>query len=78
MVGFAITFADGAFRVPEDLFLDDQEVTSSRFLLFLGGAASSADYFLDPKQIAILRSRIHDHAIFKPSIPQEGDPHKRF
>jgi hypothetical protein len=42
MVGLAIVCAHGAFRVPEDLFLDDQEVTSSGFLSFLGGAASSA------------------------------------
>lgn len=42
MVGLAITCAHGAFRVPEDLFLDDQEVTSSGFLSFLGGAAASA------------------------------------
>ncbi|CAJ2653470.1 unnamed protein product [Trifolium pratense] len=42
MVGLAIACAHGAFRVPEDLFLDDQEVTSSGFLSFLGGAASSA------------------------------------
>ncbi|MQK22186.1 hypothetical protein EI013_27870, partial [Escherichia coli] len=42
MVGLAIVCAHGAFRVPEDLFLDDQEPTSSGFLSFLGGAASSA------------------------------------
>jgi hypothetical protein len=42
MVGLAIVCAHGAFRVPEDLFLDDQEVTSSGFLSFLGSAASSA------------------------------------
>ena len=42
MVGLAIVCAHGAFRVPEDLFLDDQEVTSSGFLSFLGGAAPSA------------------------------------
>lgn len=42
MVGFAIICAHGAFRVPEDLFLDDQEPANSGFLSFLGGAASSA------------------------------------
>ncbi|KAL0003446.1 hypothetical protein SO802_017227 [Lithocarpus litseifolius] len=42
MVGFAIVCAHGAFRVPEDLFLDDQEPANSGFLSFLGGAASSA------------------------------------
>ncbi|XP_058748230.1 PRA1 family protein B3-like [Vicia villosa] len=42
MVGLAIVCAHGAFRVPEDLFLDDQEVNSSGFLSFLGGAASAA------------------------------------
>ncbi|CAK8538361.1 unnamed protein product [Lathyrus sativus] len=42
MVGLSIVCAHGAFRVPEDLFLDDQEVNSSGFLSFLGGAASAA------------------------------------
>ncbi|KAJ1426324.1 Prenylated rab acceptor PRA1 [Sesbania bispinosa] len=42
MVGLAIVCAHGAFRIPEDLFLDDQEPTSSGFLSFLGGAAASA------------------------------------
>ncbi|KAF8402558.1 hypothetical protein HHK36_010644 [Tetracentron sinense] len=42
MVGLAIVCAHGAFRVPEDLFLDDQEAASTGFLSFLGGAASSA------------------------------------
>lgn len=42
MVGFAIVCAHGAFRVPEDLFLDDQEPANSGLLSFLGGAASSA------------------------------------
>ncbi|KAH1093203.1 hypothetical protein AAZX31_14G053300 [Glycine max] len=42
MVGLAIVCAHGAFRVPEDLFLDDQEPNSSGFLSFLGGAAASA------------------------------------
>lgn len=41
MVGLAIVCAHGAFRVPEDLFLDDQEVSSTGFLSFLGGAAAA-------------------------------------
>lgn len=42
MVGLAFICAHGAFRIPEDLFLDDQEPSNSGFLSFLGGAASSA------------------------------------
>ncbi|KAI3854575.1 hypothetical protein C5167_002352 [Papaver somniferum] len=42
MVGLAIVCVHGAFRVPEDLFLDDQEPATTGFLSFLGGAASSA------------------------------------
>ncbi|KAK1571837.1 hypothetical protein Q3G72_023893 [Acer saccharum] len=42
MIGAAIVCAHGAFRVPEDLFLDDQEPVNSGFLSFLGGPASSA------------------------------------
>ncbi|KAI4306506.1 hypothetical protein L6164_029778 [Bauhinia variegata] len=42
MVGLAIVCAHGAFRIPEDLFLDDQEPNNTGFLSFLGGAASSA------------------------------------
>ncbi|KAL6977514.1 PRA1 protein B3 [Sarracenia purpurea var. burkii] len=42
MVGLAIVCAHGAFRVPEDLFLDDQEPANPGFLSFLSGAASSA------------------------------------
>lgn len=42
MVGLAIVCAHGAFRMPEDLFLDDQEPGNTGFLSFLGGAASSA------------------------------------
>ncbi|KAJ8647658.1 hypothetical protein MRB53_000681 [Persea americana] len=39
MVGLAIVAAHGAFRMPEDLFLDDQEPASTGLLSFLGGAA---------------------------------------
>ncbi|CAK7325935.1 unnamed protein product [Dovyalis caffra] len=42
MVGFALVCAHGAFRVPEDLFLDDQVPANAGLLSFLGGAASSA------------------------------------
>lgn len=42
MVGLAIVCAHGSFRIPEDLFLDDQEPINTGFLSFLGGAASSA------------------------------------
>ncbi|KAF8394856.1 hypothetical protein HHK36_018793 [Tetracentron sinense] len=42
MIGLAIVCVHGAFRVPEDLFLDDQEPSSTGFLSFIGGAASSA------------------------------------
>ncbi|XP_006603265.1 PRA1 family protein B4-like [Glycine max] len=41
MVGLAIVCAHGAFRVPEDLFLDNQEPNSSGFLSFLGSAAAA-------------------------------------
>lgn len=42
LIGLAIVCAHGAFRVPEDLFLDDQEPANAGFLSFLGGAASAA------------------------------------
>ncbi|XP_010931302.1 PRA1 family protein B1 [Elaeis guineensis] len=44
LVGAAIVCAHGAFRMPEDLFLDDQDPggAAAGFLSFLGGAASSA------------------------------------
>lgn len=43
MFGFAVVFAHGAFRVPEDLFLDEQETSASTgFLSFLSGAANNA------------------------------------
>ncbi|CAN8287292.1 unnamed protein product [Cochlearia groenlandica] len=44
MVGVALVCAHGAFRAPEDLFLDEQENVATGFLSFLGGggAASSA------------------------------------
>ncbi|KMS99456.1 hypothetical protein BVRB_2g044550 [Beta vulgaris subsp. vulgaris] len=40
--GLLVVSAHGAFRVPEDLFLDEQEGPNSGLLSFLGGAASSA------------------------------------
>ncbi|XP_074571476.1 PRA1 family protein B2-like [Curcuma longa] len=44
MVGAAVVCVHGAFRVPEDLFLDDQDSTgpAGGFLSFLGGAAASS------------------------------------
>lgn len=42
MIGLAMVCAHGAFRVPEDLFLDDQDQPGAGFLSLLGGAASSA------------------------------------
>jgi len=38
----SLLYAHGAFRVPDDLFLDDQEPANAGFLSFLGGDASSA------------------------------------
>ncbi|CAK9160619.1 unnamed protein product [Ilex paraguariensis] len=52
LVGLAIVCAHGAFRVPEDLFLDDQEPANAGFLSFLGGAASSAAAAAAPAVIA--------------------------
>ncbi|XP_004307693.1 PREDICTED: PRA1 family protein B3 [Fragaria vesca subsp. vesca] len=42
LIGFGIVCAHGAFRVPEDLFLDDQEPANAGFLSFLGGAQAAA------------------------------------
>ncbi|KAJ8650853.1 hypothetical protein MRB53_003876 [Persea americana] len=43
MLGLLLVAGHGSFRVPEDLFLDEQEPTPAAGLLsFLGGAASSA------------------------------------
>lgn len=42
MIGLAIVCAHGAFRAPEDLFLDDQDQSSTGFLSFISGAANSA------------------------------------
>ncbi|KAL4574983.1 hypothetical protein LXL04_021823 [Taraxacum kok-saghyz] len=42
LIGLGILCVHGAFKVPEDLFLDDQEPVNAGFLSFLGGAASSA------------------------------------
>ncbi|KAJ4978207.1 hypothetical protein NE237_008987 [Protea cynaroides] len=41
MLGLAIVCVHGAYRVPEDLFLDEQEPANVGFLSFLGGAASN-------------------------------------
>ncbi|XWS71907.1 hypothetical protein CRYUN_Cryun03dG0178800 [Craigia yunnanensis] len=42
MVGMGIVCAHGAFRMPEDLFLDEQEPLGSGLFSFVSGAASSA------------------------------------
>ncbi|KAG6532930.1 hypothetical protein ZIOFF_006789 [Zingiber officinale] len=44
LVGAALVCVHGTFRVPEDLFLDDQDPTgpAGGFLSFLGGAAASS------------------------------------
>ncbi|KAL5709805.1 PRA1 protein B4 [Ranunculus cassubicifolius] len=41
LIGVAIICAHGSFRVPEDLFLDEQEPAATGLLSFLGGAAAS-------------------------------------
>ncbi|KAI8557150.1 hypothetical protein RHMOL_Rhmol05G0312900 [Rhododendron molle] len=41
MVGIAIVCAHGAFRVPEDLFLDEQETAAPGFLSFLTASATN-------------------------------------
>ncbi|XVE97153.1 hypothetical protein REPUB_Repub02eG0286600 [Reevesia pubescens] len=41
MVGIGLVCAHGAFRTPEDLFLDEQEPAATGFLSFLGTAASN-------------------------------------
>ncbi|KAF8114711.1 hypothetical protein N665_0034s0050 [Sinapis alba] len=42
MVGVAIVCVHGAFVVPDDLFMDDQEPANAGLLSFLGGSATSA------------------------------------
>ncbi|XP_010257015.1 PREDICTED: PRA1 family protein B1-like [Nelumbo nucifera] len=42
MLGLAIVCVHGSFKVPDDLFLDEQETPATGFLSFIGGAASSA------------------------------------
>ncbi|THU52267.1 hypothetical protein C4D60_Mb10t02170 [Musa balbisiana] len=52
VAGTAIVAAHGAFRVPEDLFLDEQEPgVATGLLSFLGGAASSAAAAATPGRI---------------------------
>ncbi|KAH7866200.1 hypothetical protein Vadar_016981 [Vaccinium darrowii] len=41
MVGIGIVCAHGAFRVPEDLFLDEQEPAATGFLSFLTASAAN-------------------------------------
>ncbi|GKC69167.1 PRA1 family protein B4 [Tanacetum coccineum] len=43
MIGVVVVSAHGAFRTPEDLFLDEQDpAASTGFLSFLSGAAVNA------------------------------------
>ncbi|CAI0399718.1 unnamed protein product [Linum tenue] len=42
MVGVAIVCVHGAFRDPEDLFMDDQEGAGAGLFSFIGGSASAA------------------------------------
>uniref|UniRef100_A0A1J3CI00 PRA1 family protein n=1 Tax=Noccaea caerulescens TaxID=107243 RepID=A0A1J3CI00_NOCCA len=42
MIGVAIVCLHGAFVVPDDLFLDEQEPANAGLLSFLGGSANSA------------------------------------
>ncbi|XP_017982748.1 PREDICTED: PRA1 family protein B3 [Theobroma cacao] len=42
LMGLGIVCAHGAFRMPEDLFLDEQEPLGSGLFSFVSGAASSA------------------------------------
>ncbi|KAE9460966.1 hypothetical protein C3L33_07138, partial [Rhododendron williamsianum] len=51
LVGSAIVCVHGAFRVPEDLFLDDQEQMGSGLFSYVGGAASSAAVAAAPSVI---------------------------
>ncbi|PON85841.1 Prenylated rab acceptor [Trema orientale] len=52
IVAVAVVCGHGAFRDPEDLFLDEQE--SSGFFSFVGGAASSGSAALGPSMISIV------------------------
>ncbi|KAF2284955.1 hypothetical protein GH714_033045 [Hevea brasiliensis] len=47
-----IVFAHGSFRVPEDLFSDEQEPATTGFLSFIGGAASNAAAAAAPVVVA--------------------------
>lgn len=42
LVGLGIVCAHGAFRVPEDLFLDDQDTGGSGLFSYVGAASSAA------------------------------------
>ncbi|XP_064974372.1 PRA1 family protein B4-like [Musa acuminata AAA Group] len=53
VAGAAMVAAHGAFRVPEDLFLDEKETGAATGLLsFLGGVASSAASAASPAVVA--------------------------
>lgn len=52
LIGFGIVCVHGAFRDPEDLFLDDQDLAGSGLFSFLGGAASSAAVSAGPSLVS--------------------------
>ncbi|CAK9135848.1 unnamed protein product [Ilex paraguariensis] len=66
LVGLAIVCVHGAFRVPEDLFLDDQEPVNVGFLSFIGSAASSA---AAAPAIATREEMEAFRALFRPPMP---------
>lgn len=53
MIGLAIVCVHGAFRDPEDLFMDDQEALGSGLFSFIGGAASSAAAVAGPTMMRV-------------------------
>lgn len=53
MVGLAIIFAQRAFRVPEDLFLDHPDSVATEFLFFLKGATMA------PSPAPVIMATIH-------------------
>ena len=77
MLGFVIMYANGAFRVQQDLFLDDQELANSRFLSFLSSAASSVAARVKPTPLICLWPllfRRSDPFLFRQSDPRRHCP----
>ncbi|XP_057487719.1 PRA1 family protein B3-like [Actinidia eriantha] len=52
LIGLGMVCVHGAFRVPEDLFLDDQEPLGSGMFSFLSEAASSATVAASPSVVS--------------------------